>query len=139
MIITLSSAMSFIRISPANEVCEERSGSDCSEFVAFVKGLFEDVTTATDYRYDAKDNQGCGLDTIKIIENPEGGYLGVYHFLVGGIFQVGLASSTDLFYWNFNRTIEGQASQPTIPELQTMHILLPLKNMFLLEQERNDM
>jgi len=83
--------------------------------VAFVKELFEDVTAATDYRYDAKDNEGKGLDTIKIIENPEGGYIGVYHFLIG-TFQVRLANSTDLLHWTFVRTIEQSASQPTIAQ-----------------------
>jgi len=93
-------------------------GEPSCSFVDFVKEIFEDVTTATDYRYDAKDNQGCGLHAIKIIENPEGGYIGVYHFTVGGIdsqfYQVRLANSTDLLHWNFSRTIEYQASQPTI-------------------------
>lgn len=112
----LSMATFFIQIHLANGVRDERSESDCSEFVAFVKGLLEDVTTATDYCYDAKDNQGRGLDAIKIIENPEGGYLGIYHFKIGGIFQVRLGNSTDLLHWTYIRTVEQYASQPTIAQ-----------------------
>lgn len=114
MIITLT--IFFIQISPANGVCE----SDCSEFVAFVKEIFENVRDLSENqcRYNATDSQGYRLDTIKTIENPNGGYLGVYHFEVGGsgsqFFQVRLANSTDLLHWIFIRTIEGQASQPTI-------------------------
>lgn len=106
----------FVQINPANGEYEERTENDCSYFVDFVKELFEDLTTATDYHYDAKDDQGCGLDTIKIIENSEGGYLSIYHFIVGGTFQVRLANSTDLFHWTFIRTIEQYASQPTIAQ-----------------------
>jgi len=87
-------------------------------FIDFVQEIFGNVPNATAYRYDAKDNQGYGLDTIKIIENPLGGYLGVYHFNVNGIFQVRLANSTDLLYWTYDRTIEDYASQPTISEAQ---------------------
>jgi hypothetical protein len=106
----------FVQINPANGEYEERTENDCSYFVDFVKELFEDLTTATDYHYEAKDDQGCGLDTIKIIENSEGGYLGIYHFMVGGTFQVRLANSTDLLHWTFIRTIEQYASQPTIAQ-----------------------
>jgi hypothetical protein len=107
----------FVQINPTNGVYEERSEYDRSEFLDFVKELFEDVTTATDYRYNACDDQGYRLDTIKIIENPNGSYLGIYHFDPGGIFQVRLANSTDLLHWTFLRTIEQNASQPTIAQV----------------------
>lgn len=55
--------------------------------------IFEDVTNATGYRYCAHDDKNCGLDTIKIIENPAGGYLGIYHSYIGGAFHVRLAES----------------------------------------------
>lgn len=79
-----------------------------------IRKIFEDVTTATAYRYSSIDNLNCGLDTIKIIENPEGGYLGVYHYVLNGNFQARLATSTDLLNWIFIRIIEENASQPTI-------------------------
>jgi uncharacterized lipoprotein YddW (UPF0748 family) len=105
-------AVSFINVVPLSHAEPTSSYS----FIDFVKEIFENVPNATAYRYDAKDDQGCGLDTIKIVENPLGGYLGVYHFNVCGIFQVRLAKSMDLRYWNFIKTIEFQASQPTIAQ-----------------------
>lgn len=103
-------------IGPAGGVSEKFDGSDHFQFVDFVKGLFEDVVAATDYRYNLKDDQGCRLDTLKIVENPSGGYIGLYHFDLKGIFQVRLAISTDLLHWNFIRTVEVHASQPTIAQ-----------------------
>ncbi len=79
-----------------------------------ISELFEDVTGADHYRFDAKDNHAVGLDTIKIIENPAGGYIGVYHHLLSGEFQVRLGTSTNLLNWTFQRTLAANASQPTI-------------------------
>jgi parallel beta-helix repeat protein len=108
-------SISFVQTNRAVRVYKDGSGDDSSEFLDIVKGFFEDVITATDYQYDTKDNQSNGTDTIKIIENPSGGYLGVYHFLItDGIFEVRLAHSTDLLNWTFIRTIERYASQPTM-------------------------
>ena len=76
--------------------------------------ILEDVKNATGYRYSAHDDKNCGLDTIKIIENPLGGYLGVYHSYIGGIFYVRLAESSDLLNWSYIKTIDAHASQPTI-------------------------
>jgi hypothetical protein len=105
-----------IQVGLANRVYGEVNEYDCSEFVTLVRELFEDVKTATSHRYGATDNQGYGLDALKIIENPEGGYLGVYHSLIGGTFQVRLATSIDLFSWTYIRTVELSASQPTIAQ-----------------------
>ena len=100
---------------------EENSKSDCLGFVVFVKELFEDVTTATGYRYNATDNQGYGLDTIKIIQISERAYLGVHHYNMSHLYPesgienvVRLTNSTDLLNWNFVKTLEQNASQPTI-------------------------
>lgn len=79
-----------------------------------ITGLFEDVSGADRYRFDAKDNLGVGLDTIKIIENPNGGYLGVYHHYLSGEYQVRLVTSTNLYTWTFQKTLAANASQPTI-------------------------
>ena len=100
------------------------SGSDSknSSFVDFLAEIFGNVDTlsSNQCRYDAKDNQGVGLDTIKIIANPQGGYLGVCHFPIGGssseYFQARLVCSADLLNWTFVRTVELQASQPTIAQ-----------------------
>ena len=93
-------------------------GSDVQNgsFLDLVVETFENVKDLppTQYRYNAKDDQGIGLDTIKIIQISERVYLGVYHSLIGGTFQVRLANSTDLLNWTYVRTIELGASQPTI-------------------------
>lgn len=79
--------------------------------------LLQDVTMADGSRYHANDNQNVGLDTAKIIPNPQGGYLAVYHHLINNIFQVRLARSSDLLNWTYVVTIEIGASQPTAATL----------------------
>ena len=111
--------MCFIQGSRANASCEKVSDCGCSGFLAFLEELFGDVATAGGYRYGAKDNLGHRLDTLKIIENRRGGYLGVYHYSPtenSRDFNVSLAISTDILNWKFNRTIEPEASQPTIAQ-----------------------
>jgi Bacterial Ig domain len=85
-----------------------------SELVA----LLQDVAAADAHRYGTADDQGVGMDTAKIIPAPPGkGYLAVYHHLIGGTFNVRLATSTDLLHWHYVATLESDASQPTIVEL----------------------
>jgi hypothetical protein len=80
--------------------------------------LLQDVRTADGYRYGTRDDQGVGMDTAKIVPAPSGGdYLAVYHHLIGGAFNVRLATSTDLLHWHYVATLENDASQPTIAEL----------------------
>ena len=80
-----------------------------------IQTLIGDVVGATGHRYAVKDNAGNNMDTVKIIANPAGGYLGVYH--TGD--NVNLATSTDLLTWTFRRTLDPQATQPTICVLPT--------------------
>src|SRR5664279_1206084 len=42
-------------------------------------GMLADVVGSTGHRYDAKDDAGRRMDTLKVIASPAGGYLGVYH------------------------------------------------------------
>jgi hypothetical protein len=80
--------------------------------------LLQDVRAADGYRYGTTDDQGVGMDTAKIVPGPPGaGYLAVYHHLIGGVFNVRLATSTDLLHWRYVATLENDASQPTIAEL----------------------
>jgi Bacterial Ig domain len=80
--------------------------------------LLQDVRAADGYRYGTTDDQGVGMDTAKIVPGPPGaGYLAVYHHLIGGVFNVRLATSTDLLHWRHVATLENDASQPTIAEL----------------------
>ncbi len=78
-----------------------------------VLDILTDVPGSTAYVYGVQDERGETLDAIKIIENPEGGYLGVYHDYTTQ-FNVCLASSTDLINWDYQVTLETTASQPTI-------------------------
>jgi hypothetical protein len=65
--------------------------------------------------YNATDSAGNGMDCAKIIEDPNGGYIAVYHVLQGsGLFSVYLATSTDLVHWTYQANLGTQASQPTI-------------------------
>jgi hypothetical protein len=75
-----------------------------------IQTLLGDVVGSTGHRYTVTDNAGTTTDTVKIITNPAGGYLGVYH--TGS--KVNLASSPALVNWVFRRTLDAQATQPTI-------------------------
>jgi len=59
-----------------------------SEFIAFMREIFEDIDSlnSSQCRYSSKDSQSYGLDTVKIIRKPDGGYLGIYHSNMGGVF-----------------------------------------------------
>ena len=79
--------------------------------------LLQNAAQAPGSVYEASDGTGHTLDTIKIIPSPAGGYLGVYHSLINGAFQVRLATSSDLIHWAYKATLDQTASQPTIAEL----------------------
>jgi hypothetical protein len=80
-----------------------------------IDSILGSVVGATGYRYAAHDRAGNTMDTVKIIAEPAGGYLGIYH--TGN--AVKLATSNDLMTWTFRRTLDPQASQPTIQRLPT--------------------
>ena len=80
-----------------------------------IQSILGNVVGSTGHRYDAKDSTGRTMDTAKIIANPSGGYLSVYH--TGDM--VNLATSTDLLTRAFLRTLDPQATQPTIAALPT--------------------
>jgi hypothetical protein len=88
---------------------------------ARLKGFLENVTQADGWRYGAADDAGHTMDTAKIVDDPAGGFIAVYHTLVNGQFKVNLGTSTDLLQWHWVRELAGSntgsASQPTI--LQT--------------------
>jgi hypothetical protein len=79
---------------------------------AELRGLIEDVTHADARRYDARDSAGRKMDTAKIIQDPAGGYLAVYHTYISGVPRVSVASSSDLLSWTFRRELGSLASQP---------------------------
>ncbi len=79
--------------------------------------FLQDVTHADGYRYRTLDDQNVPMHTLKILQNPQGGYLGVYHHSVHRVLQVRLAVSTDLLHWHYVKTLENNASQPTLAAL----------------------
>jgi hypothetical protein len=78
--------------------------------------LLEDVPGAVS-RYGVRDHTDRSMDTLKVIENPDGGYLGVYHALAGDGFAVHVATSTDMLSWTHRAELDRPASQPTIAVL----------------------
>ncbi len=80
-----------------------------------IADILTSVTDSDGHRYGLRDSLGNTMDTLKVIEEPSGGYLGVYH--TGD--DVKLATSTDLLTWTFRRTLDPQATQPTIHRLST--------------------
>ncbi|MEP6562196.1 MAG: hypothetical protein ABJD68_14120 [Nakamurella sp.] len=80
-----------------------------------IQTILGDVIGSTRHRYGLKDSAGHVMDTVKILANPTNGYLAVYH--TGD--NVNLATSADLLNWDFRRTLDPQATQPTIRALPT--------------------
>ena len=76
--------------------------------------LIGDVRQATAYRYGLRDSSGGSMETLKVIANPSGGYLGVYHTNLGTAYAVRVATSSDLVTWTLRATLDSHASQPTI-------------------------
>jgi hypothetical protein len=82
--------------------------------------LIQDVQGATAYKYGVHDLDGRTMDTVKIIPNPAGGYLAVYHYLSVGdnSFHVRVATSSDLLKWRASpNELGAHESQPTIAYL----------------------
>ena len=73
-----------------------------------IQTILGDVVGSTGHRYALTDSAGNTMDTVKIITNPAGGYLGVYHTGT----RMNLATSTDLLTWVFRRTLDAQPPNP---------------------------
>jgi hypothetical protein len=91
---------------------------------AQLRGYVENVPQANARRYGARDSAGRSMDTAKIIADPAGGYLAVYHTLISGSFHVSVATSSDLMSWRFRRDLGSRASQPHITALSDGGYLL---------------
>lgn len=88
-----------------------------AEAEAELRGVIEDVTAATAFRYGLTDDRGDGMDTAKIIPIPEAdAFAAVYHTWSEseGAFHVNLATSADLLHWSWRQDYARQASQPAI-------------------------
>jgi hypothetical protein len=80
-----------------------------------IQTALADVIGSTAHRYGVRDSAGNTMDTAKIIVNPAGGYLAVYHR--GD--EVMLGTSENLMDWALCCVLDPQATQPTIAALPT--------------------
>ena len=69
------------------------SSSDTSRLK--IHSLIDSVMNADFYNYDTKDNLNQSMDCAKIISNPNGGFIAVYHHYVNSIPQTFLATSIE--------------------------------------------
>ena len=81
---------------------------------AKLHGFLDSVQTADVYQYDTKDNLDQSMDCAKIIANPNGGFIAVYHHYSSSQPQVFLATSSDFLTWNIEVVLASNASQPAI-------------------------
>jgi hypothetical protein len=89
-----------------------------------LQAALENVTAATAYRYGTRDSVGNSMETLKIVQNPAGGYLGVYHTRSNNVLSVKAATSTDLLRWSYQATLDTHASQPALAALSDGGFLL---------------
>lgn len=109
----------FIMVCISNNVV---SASTSDNIRIELESYIQNVIDADGYQYDTKDSVGNTMDCLKIIpkEGSDGEYIGVYHCYVNGgtTAYVCLATSSDLFNWNFIGYLSGgvkaNATQPTI-------------------------
>jgi hypothetical protein len=93
--------------------------------VAQLVDLLQHVNRAT-VKFGLHDNLGCPMATLKVQAGSDG-YLGVYHCLIAGRYDVRLATSTDLLHWAFRAVLDAHASQPTIQPLPDGSYLLAVE------------
>jgi acid phosphatase type 7 len=79
-----------------------------------LQAAVENVTAATAYRYGTRDDAGNSMETLKIVQDPSGGYLSVYHTQSNGVLSVKVATSPDLLRWTYRATLDAHASQPAL-------------------------
>lgn len=78
----------------------------------------QNVTSSDAREYGTLDNVGQPMGPTKIIPDPAGGYLAIYHVEeANGTFIVDLATSTDLMHWDLQVQLGTNASQPYITYL----------------------
>jgi hypothetical protein len=81
---------------------------------ARLRAWVQDVRAAEIKRYGLRDALGRGMDCAKIIPDPRGGFLAVYHHYADGVPTAYLARSDDLLAWKATRALAARGSQPTL-------------------------
>ena len=89
-----------------------RSPSDAAR--ARLRAWVQDVRAAEIKRYGLRDALGRGMDCAKIIPDPRGGFLAVYHHYADGVPTAYLARSDDLLAWKATRVSSASASGATV-------------------------
>ena len=97
-----------------------------------LKRIIEQVGRTTAHRYGARDDRGAPLEGLKVVQ-AGGHYVGAYHAPGGGRFNVHIATSRDLIKWTRRRTLDEDASQPTIAALPNGGILVAYEKTTLLD------
>ena len=83
-----------------------------------LREIIQNVSGATARRFATTDNLGNVMDTVKIINDPSGGYLAVYHSLnSSNEFVLRLATSTNLLNWTYQQTMGTRQHQPDLQAL----------------------
>lgn len=110
------------------------AGVVVSQASASPQSILENITDATQVRYDTKDNTGRNLETLDVVVNPNAQaydadrYLGVHHVLENGQFNVYLVESSDLINWTHITLLESNASNPTLFVDDSGDVLLGLES-----------
>ncbi|WP_354700706.1 hypothetical protein [Paraconexibacter sp. AEG42_29] len=98
-----------------------RESSRPPELVITTKSPGDELTwrlarpkNAARVRYRATDDRGGKLDALKVVQAPDGRYLGVWHADVDGRFVSRVGTSSDLLRWRRTADLGDHDSQPTV-------------------------
>lgn len=86
--------------------------------------VFSDITKATEYSYNLKDDRDNVMDCLKIVQYSDDLFIGVSHVYNGSDFVLNVAISYDLIHWEFKRQLGMKASQPCIYVTKDKKILI---------------
>jgi hypothetical protein len=90
---------------------------DIDDARAELLGYVGDIPGADGYRYNATDDRGHVMDTVKVIQIDPDEFAAVYHWWSDDSgFVVSLATSTNLLDWTWRVDLAAYASQPYIAE-----------------------
>ena len=106
-----------LRFRAVGQPCGRRSAAARAE----LRAVIEDVAGSTAHAYDVTDDRGQSMARAKIIASPgDRGFAGVYFTWREdlGLFEVHLATSSDLMTWTWQVMLASEASQPTIRAAQ---------------------
>lgn len=107
-VLVQTNAAATIKPSTSNNV---KTSTSAASAQASLAKIIQNVKSASVYKYGAADDKGTAMDTAKVIANPAGGYLAVYHHTPST--TVKLATSKDLKKWTLRVNLD-KGTQATI-------------------------